>query len=99
MGFFLSTSSVSLVVLRKLRLRFQVCPVSSLTVRLSGLFFCEQLILASIFEAPQSCLALALRFFLDKVMVRTRCPSISKFRLGFSFPSCGPAGSCFGDIL
>ena len=99
MGFFLSTSSVSLVVPRKLRLRFQFCPGSSLAVCLSGLFFCEQLLLASAFEAPRSCLALALRFFLDGVMVRTRCPSISKFRLGFSFPSCGPAGACFGDIL
>ena len=42
---------------------------------------------------------LVLRFFLDGVMVQTRCPSISKFQLGFSFPSFGPAGACFGDIL
>ena len=61
--------------------------------------FREQLPLASAFEAPWSCLALALRFFLDGVMVRTCCPSISKFRLGFSLPSFEPAGACFGDIL
>ena len=41
--FLLSTSSVSLVVLRKLRLKFRICPGFSLAVRLSGLFFCEQL--------------------------------------------------------
>ena len=39
LGFFLSTSSVSLVVQGGLRLMFQFCPVSSLAVRLSGLFF------------------------------------------------------------
>ena len=61
--------------------------------------FCEQLLLASAFEAPRSCLALALRFSLDGFMVRTRCPSISKFRLGFSFPSFGSGGTSFGDIL
>ena len=32
-------------------------------------------------------------------MVRTHCPSISKFRLGFSFPSFGSGGASFGDIL
>ena len=32
-------------------------------------------------------------------MVRTRCPSISKFRLGLSFPSFGSGGASFGDIL
>ena len=77
---------------------FQFCPVSSLAVCLSGLFY-EQQLLASAFEAPRSCLALALRFFLDGFMVRTRCPSISKFRLGFSFPSFGSGGASFGDIL
>ena len=61
--------------------------------------FCEQLLLASAFEAPWSCLALALRFFLDVFMVRTRCPSISRFRLGFSFPSFGSGGASFGDIF
>ena len=71
LGFFLSTSSVSLVVQSGLRLMFQFCPVSSLAVRLSGLFFREQLLLASAFEAPRSCLALALRFSLDGFMVRT----------------------------
>ena len=39
LGFFLSPSSVSLVFQSGLRLRFQFCPVSSLAVRLSGLFF------------------------------------------------------------
>ena len=48
--------------------------------------------MASAFKAPRSCLALALRFFLDGVMVRTCCPSISKFRLGFSLVT-------FFDIL
>ena len=62
-------------------------------------FFCEQQLLASAFEAPRSCLALALRFFLDGFMVRTRCPSISRFRLGFSFPSFRSGGSSFGDIF
>ena len=37
--FFHSTSSVSLVVHSRLRLMFQSCPVSSLAVCLSGLFF------------------------------------------------------------
>ena len=32
-------------------------------------------------------------------MVQTRCPSISKFRFGFSFPSFGSGGASFGDIL
>ena len=32
-------------------------------------------------------------------MVRTSCPSISEFRLGFSFPSFGSGGTSFGDIL
>ena len=32
-------------------------------------------------------------------MVRTRCPSISEFRLGFSFPSFGSGGASFGDIF
>ena len=82
-----------------LRLMFQFCPVSSLAVCLSGLFFCEQHFLASVFETPRSCLALALRFFLDGFMVRTHCPSISRFRLGFSFPSFGSGGASFGDIL
>ena len=49
-GFFLSTSSVSLVIQSGLRLMFQFCPVSSLAVRLSGQFFCEQLLLASVFK-------------------------------------------------
>ena len=40
-----------------------------------------------------------LRFFLDGFMVRTRCPSISEFRLGFSFPSFGSGGTSFGDVL
>ena len=61
--------------------------------------FCEQLFLASAFKAPQSCLALALRFFLDEFMVQTCCPSVSKFRLGFSFLSFGSVGTSFGDIL
>ena len=61
--------------------------------------FCEQLLLASAFEAPWSCLALALRFSMDGFVVRTCCPSISKFRLGFSFPSFGSGGASFGDIL
>ena len=39
LGFFLSTSSVSLVVQSGLRLMFQFCPASSLAVCLSGLFF------------------------------------------------------------
>ena len=61
--------------------------------------FCGQLLLASAFEAPRSCLALALRFFLDGFMVQTRCPSISRFRLGFSFLSFGSGGASFGDIF
>ena len=61
--------------------------------------FCEQLLLASAFEATRSCLALVLRFFLVGLMVRTRCPSISRFRLGFSFPSFGSGGASFGDIF
>ena len=77
---------------------FLFCPVSSLAVHCSGLF-CEQLLLALAFEAPWSCLALALRFSMDGFVVRTRCPSISKFRLGFSFPSFGSGGTSFGDIL
>ena len=39
LGFFLSTSSVSLVVQSGLRLMFQFCPVSSLAVLLSRLIF------------------------------------------------------------
>ena len=78
--------------------------VSVLSCLLFGCVFvrtvlCEQLLLALAFEAPQSCLALALRFFLDGFMVRTRFPSISRFRLGFSFPSFGSGGASFGDIL
>ena len=38
-------------------------------------------------------------FFLDGFMVRTRCPPISKFRLGFSFPSFGSGGASFGRWL
>ena len=61
--------------------------------------FCEQFLLASVFEAPWSFLALVLRFFMDGFMVRTQCPSISRFRLSFSFPSFESGGASFGDIL
>ena len=45
--------------------------------------------MASAFATPRNCLPLVLRFFLDGIMVRTRCPSMPKFRLGFSFHLVG----------
>ena len=60
--------------------------------------------MASAFCALLRCFALALLltlFFLGGFMVRTRCPSISKFRLGFSFRLVGlvAALSLVGAIL
>ena len=98
LGFFLSTSSVLLIVQSGLDLCFSFV-LSPLWLCVCQDCFCEQLLLASAFEAPQSCLVLALRFFLDGFMVLTRCPSISKFRLVFFFPSFGSGGTSFGDIL
>ena len=39
--------------------------------------------------------------FLDGFVVRTRCPSMSKLRLGFSFPSIGSVAALalVGTIL